>query len=131
MQTAAMTTRRQPAIWFSRTMRLGIAANLALAVPTLIRPDVMISLVGLPVPSDIMWPRFAAQLIILLSLFYMPAAIDPVRYRASAVLAVVSRLAGVLFFFLVHRDYWMFGALDLAFLVPLGLLLRRLPKGSS
>lgn len=112
-------------------MRLGIAANLALAVPTLIRPEVMISLVGLPVPSDIMWPRFAAQLIILLSLFYMPAAIDPVRYRASAVLAVVSRLAGVLFFFLVHRDYWMFGALDLAFLVPLGLLLQRLPKGRS
>ena len=37
-------------------------------------------------------------LLILLSVFYMPAAIDPDRYRTIAWLAVAARLAGVLFF---------------------------------
>ena len=118
-------------VWFRRVMWLGIAANLALAVPTLVSPEPMVALVGMPVPSVIMWTRFAALLLILLSVFYMPAAIDPARYRTVAVLAVASRLAGVLFFFLLHRDYWIFGAFDLAFFVPEVLLLVRLPRAAE
>jgi hypothetical protein len=109
-------------------MWLGIAANLALALPTLVSPRAMLEAVGMPVPSVIMWTRFAALLLILLSVFYMPAAIDPVRNRTIAVLAVASRMAGVLFFFLIHRDYWIFGAFDLAFFVPEGILLMRIPR---
>src|SRR5262245_43260361 len=112
--------------WFSRVVWLGIATNLALAVPTVLRPDVILPAVGLPVPSVIMWPRFAALLLIILSAFYAPAAIDPHRYRANAALAVGSRMTGVLFFFLLQRDYWIFGAFDLVFLVPQALLLMRL-----
>ena len=115
-------------VWFRRLMWLGIAANLALALPTLIVPVMVLELFGLPVPSVIMWPRFAALLLVLLSLFYMPAAIDPIRYRPNATLALVSRLAGVLFFFLVHPEYWLFGAFDLAFLVPQALARMRMPR---
>ena len=84
--------------WFKRVMWLGIVANIALAVPTLLAPEQMIEFVGLPMATPLLWPRFAALLLILLSLFYMPAAIDPARYRLVALLTLVSRLAGVVFF---------------------------------
>ncbi len=104
-------------------MWLGIAANVVLAVPTLVRPVQVLTAVNFPVPSEIMWTQFAALLLILLSLLYVPAALDPYRYRIVAIFAVVSRLAGVLFFFLIHTSYWLFGAFDLAFFLPESLLL--------
>ena len=51
-----------------------------------------------PSNDPLIWPRFAALLLILLSAFYIPAAVDPSRYRASAWLAVLARFAGALFF---------------------------------
>ena len=118
------------AIWFGRVVLIGVVANFLLAGPSLVAPAFVLSALGLPVPSVIMWPQFAALLLILLSLFYIPAAMNPDRYRASAVLAVASRLAGVLFFFLVHSDYWMFGAFDLVFFVPEAILLWRIPRAA-
>jgi hypothetical protein len=110
--------------WFKRVMWLGIVANFALAVPTLLMPERMIELVGLPMPTPLLWTRFAALLLILLSLFYTPAAIDPVRYRLVALLTLVSRLAGVVFFVgFQSSEYHMFGYFDLVFLVPQTLLL--------
>ena len=54
----------------------------------------------------------------------MPAAIDPVRYRLVALLTLVSRLAGVVFFVgFQPAEYHMFGYFDLVFLVPQALLL--------
>jgi hypothetical protein len=116
------------AAWFRRIMWLGIGANVVLALPTLLRPIQVLSAVNLPVPSEIMWTQFAALLLILLSLLYIPAAIDPYRYRIVAVFAVASRLAGVLFFFLIHRSYWPFGAFDLAFFLLEAILLMRLSR---
>ena len=111
-------------MWFKRVMWLGIVANLGLAVPTLLAPERMIEFVGLPMPTPLLWTRFAALLLILLSLFYMPAAIDPVRYRLVALLTLVSRLAGVVFFVGFQApEYHMFGYFDLVFLVPQALLL--------
>ena len=111
-------------MWFKRVMWLGIIANFALAVPTLLAPERMIEFVGLPMPAPLLWTRFAALLLILLSLFYMPAAIDPVRYRLVALLTLVSRLAGVVFFVgFQPAEYHMFGYFDLVFLVPQALLL--------
>ena len=111
-------------VWFKRVMWLGILANIALALPTLFAPDRMIDFVGLPTATPLLWPRFAALLLILLSLFYMPAGIDPVRYRLVALLTLVSRLAGVVFFVgFQSAEYHMFGYFDLVFLVPQALLL--------
>jgi hypothetical protein len=111
--------------WFRRVLWLGILANLALAVPTLLATERMITLTGLPPATPLVWPRFAALLLILLSFFYVPAGIDTTRYRAIAWLAVVGRLAGVVFFiFFQAPEYRMLGYFDLVFFVPeLALLL--------
>src|ERR671919_428008 len=84
--------------WFKRVVWIGIAANLALAFPTIAAPTLVIEMASLPTATPDLWPRFAALLLVLLSVFYMPAAIDPTRYRANAWFTVGSRLVGVLFF---------------------------------
>lgn len=122
-----MTAERDGAArWFSRVTWIGIAANLALAVPTLIAPQRMAAFAGVREPTPLLWLQFAALLLILLSAFYVPAALDPVRYRIVAWLAVGARLAGVVFFVLFQpAAYHMFGYFDLVFFVPeLALLLR-------
>jgi hypothetical protein len=110
--------------WFSRVVWVGIAANLALAVPTLVAPARMLTFSNLPITEPVLWTQFAALLLILLSAFYVPAALDPRRYRLVAWLSVIARLAGVVFFVLFQpREYHLFGYLDLAFFVPEGALL--------
>ena len=111
--------------WFGRVVWLGIAANAALAVPTLAAPARMIALTGLPPATPDLWVRFAAFLLLLLSAFYAPGAIDPRRYRAAAWLSVLARLGGVCFFATQAREYWVLGAFDFVFLVPEAVLLGR------
>lgn len=82
----------QYAKWFGRVIWLGILANFALALPTLFLPDEMLAMMSLPSASPSMWPSFAALLLILLSLFYIPAA-KPLQYRPVALLSVLARLA--------------------------------------
>jgi hypothetical protein len=110
--------------WFRRVLWLGILANLALAVPTLLAPAALIALSGLPEATPTLWPQFAGLLLLLLSVFYAPAAVDPVRYRAVAWLAVASRLAGVIFFVgFQPAAYHALGYFDLVFFVPEAILL--------
>jgi hypothetical protein len=131
--------RGKAAVWFGRVVWLGILANFALAIPTLLVPDRLIAMVNLPAATPLLWPRFAAWLLILLSLFYMPGAIDLDKYRVPAKLSVFSRLAGVVFFWLTQpAEYRMFGTFDFVFLVPETILLtialrqiRALEKGSA
>ena len=108
--------------WLKRVIWLGILANLALALPTLAAPDFMIDRVGLPTATPVLWPRFAGLLLVILSVFYTPAATDLDRYRIVAWFAIGSRAAGVLFF-VPQATYRMLGFFDLAFLVPELLLL--------
>ena len=125
-----MTVERDGAArWFSRVTWIGVAANLALAVPTLIAPQRMAAFARVPEPDPLLWLRFAALLLILLSAFYVPAALDPVRYRVVAWLAVGARLAGVVFFVLFQpAAYHMFGYFDLVFFVPEFALLLRIRR---
>ena len=110
--------------WFKRVTWLGIAANGALALPTLVAPERMIALSNFPPATPVVWPRFAALLLILLSLFYVPAAIDYVRYRATAWSAVGARLAGGIFFIGFQASaYHLLGYFDLAFFIPEVVLL--------
>jgi len=119
-------TSDSAARWFSRVVWLGIAANLALAVPTLLMPARMLEFSNLPIADPLLWTQFAALLLILLSAFYVPAALDPPRYRLVAWLSVLARLAGVIFFVLFQpREYHLFGYFDLVFLVPEAALLSR------
>lgn len=110
--------------WFRRVLWIGIIANLGLAIPTLLAPEQLMAMSNLPPSTPLLWPRFAALLLILLSVFYMPAAVDPNRYRAVAWLAVGSRLAGVIFFLVFQApEYRMLGLFDFVFLVPEAALL--------
>ena len=110
-------------------MWIGILANLALAVPTVLVPGRMIALTGLPPAMPLLWPRFAGLLLVLLSIFYVPAANDPDRYRVTAWTAVASRLAGVLFFLTQPREYLMLGMFDLVFFIPEVIFLIRIARG--
>src|SRR5262245_19806894 len=110
--------------WFKRVVWLGVLANFALAVPTLVAPEFMMRLVGIPIASPVMWPQVAALLVMLLSSFYIPAANNYARYRATAWTAVFARLAGLVFFVgFQSREYHMFGYFDLVFFVPELILL--------
>ena len=116
--------RSKPAVWFGRVVWLGILANFALAIPALFVPERVIAMANLPPAMPLLWPRFAAWLLILLSLFYMPGAIDPYKYRVTAWLSIVSRLAGVFFFWVTQPpEYRLFGTFDFVFLVPEAILL--------
>jgi hypothetical protein len=119
-----MTIRKgKAAVWFGRVMWLGILSNFALALPTLIVPERLIAMAGLPPASPLMWVRFSAWLLMLLSLLYIPGAVNLYRYRASAWLSTTSRLAGVLFFATQAAEYRLFGLFDFVFLVPEAILL--------
>jgi hypothetical protein len=115
--------------WFTRVTWIGVAANLALATPTLLVPERMLALTGLPTAAPILWLQFSALLLILLSAFYVPAALDPNKYRLVAWMAVGARLAGVVFFIgFQPREYHFFGYFDFVFFVPELLLLAALSR---
>ena len=77
---------------------LGIALNLSLVFPLLFYPEWILGLLGIPL-NQLVWGQFSAWLLLLLSIFYIPATLDLKRYRANAWLAVFpSRTGGALFF---------------------------------
>ena len=55
------------------------------------------------------------MLLFLLSLFYIPGAVNCFRYRSIAVLSVLARFAGVIFFLFIWPGYPLFAGIDLVF----------------
>jgi bacteriorhodopsin len=114
---------------FRVTVWIGVLVNFSLALAAIFAPDWLLRTMGFDVAYPNIWPRFAGWLLILLSLFYIPGANDPTRYRANAVLSVCARFAGVAFFtgavLLVgfSTRYLLFGLIDLVFAVPTAVLL--------
>jgi hypothetical protein len=118
--------------WFKRVLWIGILANLALAVPTIFAPAQMLTLSSLPQATPLLWTQFAGLLLVLLSIFYMPAGLDLDRYRVIAWLAVGARLAGVVFFVgFQPAEYRVLGYFDLAFFIPEAILLVSVTRGSA
>lgn len=111
--------------WFRGAVALGIVQNLALALPAIRNPNAVLRLFRAQPSPDPKWGAFSAWLLMLLSLFYVPAAVDPVRYRPIAVLAVLSRMAGAVFFSILYRGQFSpwFGRIDLTLMVVQGTLL--------
>jgi hypothetical protein len=112
-----------PALWFSRLMWLGIAANIIVAFVSIIWTEAVLGFLRLEQANPLVWPRFAAFLLILLSIFYIPSAINPLIYRYSAVVSILCRLGGVCFFSIVGGRYIVFGLFDLFFGLPQAILL--------
>ena len=64
-------------VWFQRFVWLGIAANIVITLTAIFCTQWVIDLVGLEPAYPLAWPRFGAFGILLLSGFYVVAAIDP------------------------------------------------------
>jgi hypothetical protein len=111
------------AIGFRWVVLLGVLVNLLFAVPGIFVPNTVIGLAGGPPTVYPIWPAFSSLLLLLLSLFYIPAALAPFRYPAIAWLAVAARWAGVWFFLILQGEYPLFGLIDLFFGVAEGVLL--------
>ena len=80
-------------VWF------GIFLNLLFIIPLLFFPRWMLDLFGIPL-DQLIWARESAGLLMIISAFYVPAAIDFGRYRANAYIAIFpSRTFGATFFF--------------------------------
>jgi hypothetical protein len=80
-------------LWF------GIFLNSLFIVPLLFFPRWMLDLFNIPL-EELIWARAAAGLLMIISVFYVPAAVDFMRYRANAYIAVFpSRTFGASFFF--------------------------------
>jgi hypothetical protein len=81
-------------IWF------GIFLNSLFIIPLFFFPRWMLDLFAIPL-DNLIWARESAGLLMIISVFYVPAAVDFARYRANAYIAVFpSRTFGATFFFL-------------------------------
>jgi hypothetical protein len=103
--------------WFSAAMWLGILVNFGLGIPAILKPNETLQMHHqTPDLEHPVWPAFAFLLLVLLSVLYIPGAWDMRRYRATAILSVLARLAGVIFFLVLWPGlYPMFGYTDGAF----------------
>ena len=123
----AMTSRDRDnvyALWFGRLVLLGVATNMILAVYGLVAPASLLALFKLEPPASLVWPRFSALLLLLLSLFYIPAGLQPLHQPVASILTVAARAAGALFFGLFPGTaYLPFTLYDLAYGLPQGVLL--------
>ena len=117
--------------WFKALMWLGIAANIVCALTTIIWTEAVLNFLHLEMAHPLIWPRFAAFLLILLSIFYVPAAIDPLVHHYSAVVSVTCRFSGVALFTIVGGHYIIFGLFDLTFGLPQAVLLLLAWKSSQ
>ena len=110
--------------WFRRAMWVGIIQDWALGIPAIFAPERVLKMTKQRPTGDPTWSSFAALLILLISLLYIPGAQDPHRYRRTAWLSVMARPPGVLFFLGLRRGtYPLFGIIDaVLFLVQAPLL---------
>ncbi|MCG8421924.1 MAG: hypothetical protein MJE77_28720 [Proteobacteria bacterium] len=83
--------------WFSRLAWLGILVNLPFGILGLFAPDVLTALANLESVPPTFWTRDAGLFLIMISLFYVPGALDPFRYRVNAWLLVIGRFVYVVF----------------------------------
>jgi hypothetical protein len=85
--------------WFGRVVWAGIVVNMFFVVFCFFFPENMCALLHLKQPDPIIWVRTSGMLLFIISIFYIPAALDPFRYRATAIMHIIpSRACGSSFF---------------------------------
>ena len=110
-------------LWFQRFVWLGIAANIVITLTAIFCTEWVIATLKLDPAFPLVWPRFGAFGILLLTGFYVVAAMDPCRSRWATVFTVVCRFAGFAFFAIVGGRYIAFGLFDLLFGAPQAICL--------
>jgi hypothetical protein len=112
-------------------MWLGIGANVACAFISMLWTEGVLNFLHLETAHPLIRPRFAAFLLVLLSIFYVASAIDLLAHCYSAALAIICRFGGVAFFTIAGGRYIFFGLFDLAFGLPQATLLLLVLKSSN
>jgi hypothetical protein len=123
--------------WFRFFIWTGIILNMGFWIPAFVAPRWFLSQFGMPL-YNFEGVQNAAMLLVSLSFFYILAAYDPLRNKALAWLAVLSRLIAVIFWL------WLFQCsphadalrpalyLDLIMFLVLAVTLQRgLPAGEK
>jgi len=79
--------------WFGRTVWFGVSVNWAFAFGLLFGDvNALMRMLNLGELSSTLWLYHYSIALTLLTLFYIPAARDCVRYRANAWLLIIARL---------------------------------------
>ena len=111
-------------LWFQRVVWIGIVANVGDHAD-----EHYLHRAGDRAPrqldpaTPLVWPRFGAFGILLLTGFYVLAAVDPCRSRYVTVFTVLCRFGGFMFFAIVGGRTIAFGLFDLLFGAPQAVLL--------
>jgi hypothetical protein len=116
--------------WFGRVVWLGIIVNMPFVIGAFFFPYPFCELFGMTPPDPIIWVRSSGMLLFIISIFYIPAALDPFRYRATAIMHIIpSRACGSTFFLYSvlfrgqERGFLSIALVDLFFGVVSGVLL--------
>jgi hypothetical protein len=101
--------------WFGRIVWIGIALNMIFVFGLFFFPVGFLGLLNIPAPPAI-WARTAGMLLGIISILYIPGAVDPMRYRWTAILSIVpSRAFGSTFFLAETLVFgWPIGFLSIA-----------------
>lgn len=113
--------------WFSRVVWLGIIFNLLFVAEQMLAPDMVNVGLGVPITGVTVWNVAHGAMVLALSLLYIPAAIDPLKFPLYSWMIVVSRLlAAVLWAFVFTSQPGFIGPLimDGAFGIAEGILLQ-------
>jgi len=87
------------ATWYGRTVFVGIVVNMFFVIACFFLPRQTFVLLHMKQPDPIIWVRTSGMLLFIISVFYIPGAIDPFRYRATAIMHIIpSRACGSSFF---------------------------------
>lgn len=116
--------------WFRRVVWLGIVVNLFFAIPLCFFPETLLSFLNMQIPAPIIWVRTAGVLVLEISIFYIPGALDPYRYKATAWMSVLvtrgggsSFFAAAVLFFGQDLGFLTVAVADLLFGIVEGILL--------
>jgi len=83
--------------WFSRIGLLGIIINLGFVIPAFLMPGMLQSFMGLPFDASHEWMQNAAMLVGSVSIFYIPALLNPRKHPVYASLVCLSRIIAAIF----------------------------------
>lgn len=84
--------------WFGFSVGIGLLFDLLVGLPAIFAPAWAAQLLHEPIGSSLPWIAFTSLLLVLLSFFYIPVALEPQRLPALGALAVFSRIAQTIFF---------------------------------
>src|SRR4029078_4290498 len=88
--------------WFRWAVVAGILQDWFFALPGIFIPNAVLGLAGAEPAAQPVWPALACLLLSLWSIFYIPGAVDPIRYAPLAACTAVARAGGVVFFFFLY-----------------------------